>query len=283
MTNQPMTDTALGRAMIRWQLSRPTKMAETPTSIVYRVEQKSGQLAALKIYREDEAAGRRGTALLAWYEGQGAAMVIDADKDAALIEWIDGRRLSEPAKAGRDREATEAIGYIVQQLHRSREAAPPEDLVDLREWFAALFDSRADLWPHTARDLYGRAKGIAMALFDFPTERVPLHGDIHHDNIMATARGWVAIDPKGLIGDPAYDVANAFLNPWDARDLVIDQPRISHMADSFSKRLAIPRKRILGFAVAHAALSACWSIGDGQSPRHQVAVLPSLLTVWAQS
>jgi streptomycin 6-kinase len=283
MANQSMTDTALGSAMVQWHLSRPTRVADSAGSIVYRVEQKSGQLAALKIYREAEADERRGTDLLNWYGGAGAAQVIAADEHAVLMEWIDGKRLSEPAMAGRDREATEAIGYLVQQLHGQRTAPPPAGLVPLKHWFAALFDSRSDAWPHTARDLYGRAKGIALALFDFPTDEVPLHADLHHDNILASSRGWVAIDPKGVLGEPTYEVACAFLNPWEARDLVIDQGRIGRMADSFSARLGLERKRVLAFAVAHAALSACWDLRDGKPVGHQIAVLPSLLTVWAQS
>jgi len=36
---------------------------------------------------------------------------------------------------------------------------------------------------------------------------VVLHGDLHHENILQDAtEGWVAIDPKGLTGDPALEI-----------------------------------------------------------------------------
>lgn len=277
-----MIDTALGRAMIHWNLSRPSRVAETRDSVVLRVEQKSGRLAALRIFKSDAAAERRSADLLAWYGGEGAVEVLGLERGAVLMEWIDGKRLSEPAMSGHDDQATEAIGYLVQQLHRPREA-PPADLVPLKDWFAPLFAAQAQLWPTTARDLYGRAKGIALGLFDRAAADVPLHGDLRHDNILASPRGWLAIDPRGLLGDPIYDLAAAFLNPWQARDMVIDQGRIAHMADSFARRFGHDRKRILGFAVAHAALSVCWDIRDGRPIGHQIAALPSLLAVYAQA
>ena len=41
-----------------------------------------------------------------------------------------------------------------------------------------------------------------------------LHGDLHHDNILtATREPYLAIDPKGLVGNRAYDVTAAMLNP----------------------------------------------------------------------
>ena len=47
---------------------------------------------------------------------------------------------------------------------------------------------------------------------------VLIHGDLHHRNILSADREpWLAVDPKGLIGDPAYD-AVTFLK---ARTLVL--------------------------------------------------------------
>ena len=48
-----------------------------------------------------------------------------------------------------------------------------------------------------------------------------LHGDLHHENIMHGPRGWLAIDPKGVLGDPGFDAANMFYNPLDRDDLLV--------------------------------------------------------------
>ncbi|OYX00148.1 MAG: hypothetical protein B7Z15_20540, partial [Rhizobiales bacterium 32-66-8] len=130
---------------------------------------------------------------------------------------------------------------------------------------------------------HARASGIALKLFDRPTAAVPLHGDLHHDNIMSSDRGWLAIDPKGLIGDPAYDVANVFINPKGAAHLATDPRRIAARADILAERLNYSRKRILGWAAAHAALSACWLLADKSAITHQLACLPHLLSMYDQA
>ncbi|QMV03114.1 phosphotransferase [Devosia sp. D6-9] len=283
MMNQSPAETALSRAMIRWSLTKATPVTETPTSTIYKVEQNGRDPAALKVLKpgkfEDE---RRGGAMLAWYGGEGAVTVFDSTEDAVFMEWVEGATLGDPARAGRDDEATEAFGHVVQLLHKPRETAP-DDLIPLRDRFQSLFATNVRTWPYTARDLYARAVGIGLAMFDKPSATLPLHGDLHHDNILSSPRGWLAIDPKGLLGDPTYEVANAFLNPLGAQNLVSDPGRIARLADSFSARLGFNRKRILGFAAAHAALSACWDIEDGNSIAGQLDVLPHLLTAYDKS
>ena len=46
--NRTPAETALSKAMIRWSLSRASMVAETPSSILYRVEQNGRDPAALK-------------------------------------------------------------------------------------------------------------------------------------------------------------------------------------------------------------------------------------------
>lgn len=281
--NQSPVETALSRAMIRWSLTKSTPVAETPRSWVFRVEQNGRNFAALKIMKpivaEEEGRGAR---LLQWYAGDGAATVFDIHGDTIFMEWLDGGPLADPVRAGRDDESTIAIATVVANLHRPR-AGLPDDLQPLRERFQTLFDTDVRVWPHTARDLYARASGIALRLFDRPSAQIPLHGDLHHDNILSSDRGWLAIDPKGLLGDPAYDVANIFINPKHADNIAADPRRIAARADILSQRLNYPRKRMLGWAAAHAALSACWDLVDGKPITGLLACLPNLLSAYDQA
>jgi streptomycin 6-kinase len=146
-----------------------------------------------------------------------------------------------------------------------------------------LFDTDVRVWPHTARDLYARASGIALKLFDKPSAQLPLHGDLHYDNIISSGRGWLAIDPVGLFGDPAYEVAPAFVSPSGAEALVADPRRISALLDTFEARLDLPRKRVLGWAAAHAALSASVNLANGKPITIQLACLPNLLSAYDQA
>jgi streptomycin 6-kinase len=280
MVNQSPLETALSRAMIRWSLTKSTPVADTPRSSVFRVEQNGRNFAALKILKpvvyEEEG---RGADLLAWYAGEGAATVFDRHGHTIFMEWLDGVPLSQAVRQGRDDEATIAIATLVSRLHQPR-GEPPEGMQPLRERFQTLFDTDVRAWPHTARDLYARANGIAIRLFDKPAAVVPLHGDLHHDNILSSGRGWLAIDPKGLLGDPAYDLANIFLNPVGSADVAAHPKTIAARADILSERLGYNRKRILGWAAAHAALSACWNLADEKAITAELAVLPPLLAAY---
>lgn len=271
--------TMLSRALARWSLTRPTLLIETASSFVYSVERTGQPPAVLKLLKpgDDE---RNGGSLLIWYAGNGAAAVYGLARDAVLMELAEGETLGDVARAGRDAEATGILCDIVQRLHAPRDATPPASLTPLRERFEALFRVGAGAWPRQARDLVGRATGIAYNLFDRPIAAIPLHGDIHHDNIVSGTRGWVAIDPKGLIGDAAYDYANSFLNPERGDDFVISAPRVISHSNIIATRTGIPRRHLLAWASAHAALSAAWDIEDGHPVTQQISILPLLLTAY---
>lgn len=283
MMNQSPVETALSRALIRWTLTRATPIAETATSSIFKVEQNGRNFAALKILKplhaEDEGRGAR---LMQWYGGEGAATIFDIHGDTIFMEWLDGETLAVPAANGHDEQTTIALCTLVHQLHRQRDTAPPP-LEPLRDCFAPLFKADMRIWPHTARDLYARAAGVAFKLFDKPTAAIPLHGDLHHDNILSAARGWLAIDPKGLLGDPHYDVANVFRNPDAAPELATDPRRIAALADAFEARLGFNRKRVFGFAAAHSALTICRDLVAGKAIAFDLTMLPLLLSAYDQA
>lgn len=281
--NQSPVETALSRAMIRWSLTKSTPVAESPRSWIFRVEQNGRNYGAIKILKplaaEEEGRGAR---LMQWYGGEGAATIFDIHGNTIFMEWLDGGTLGDAVRAGHDDEATIAICTTVANLHRPRDGAP-DDLQPLRQRFQALFDTNVRAWPHTARDLYARSSGIALKLFDRPSAQLPLHGDLHHDNILSSDRGWLAIDPKGLIGDPLYEVANVFRNPHGAIQLAASPKRINALADAVETRLGFNRKRVLGYAAAHSALSACWDLAAGSPITTDLAVLPHLLSAYDQA
>jgi streptomycin 6-kinase len=91
-----------------------------------------------------------------------------------------------------------------------------------------------------------------------------LHGDLHHWNILSTDRElWLAIDPKGVLGEPAYEVGAWLRNPFP-QILTFDQPRkvIARRLDQFADQLTLARDRMLGWGIAQAVLASWWSFED---------------------
>jgi len=73
--------------------------------------------------------------------------------------------------------------------------APPPDLQPLRERFASLFKAAKADRDAGAGSLYVEAAATAERVLAEPHDVRPLHGDLHHDNILFGPRGWLAIDP----------------------------------------------------------------------------------------
>lgn len=111
---------------------------------------------------------------------------------------------------GKGDEASRILCTVARRLHRPR-ATPPPELVPLSRWF--WFEARTPA-ARTHGSLLSSADATAQALLASPRDVVVLHGDIHHGNVLGGGeRGWLAIDPKGLLGERTFDFVNILRNP----------------------------------------------------------------------
>jgi streptomycin 6-kinase len=226
---------------------------------------KDGAPAILKLSRAPEEV--RGGALMAWWDGDGVARVLAHEKEALLLERASGdRSLAQMAGNGEDAEACRILCQTAKRLHAPRPQAPPATPVPLEPWFRAL-------WPTAAArgGVFAKSAAVARDLLDHPAPPAVLHGDIHHGNVLDFgARGWLAIDPKGLFGDPGYDFANLLCNP--GADVAL-------AAGVFERRVAITAeisgaapKRVLAWLLAYCGLSASWTLADANDPWQALAI-----------
>lgn len=93
---------------------------------------------------------------------------------------------------------------------------------------------------------------------------VLLHGDLHHENFLSAEREpWLAIDPKGVVGEAVYETGAWLRNPMPQ---LLDMPNpgriLARRIDQFSEQLGFERARIRDWALAQAMLSAWWSMED---------------------
>lgn len=243
--------------LTRWHLTPDGEPIVTHSSSLLPVRHR-GAPAMLKIARHDEE--RRGAAALAWWggAGKGAVRVLAHEGGALLMERAVGdRSLIAMARSGRDDEATHVLCAAVAPLHARRDRPPPGMLVPLERWFRELAPA-AERFGGVLR----LAAATARELLADPREVAPLHGDLHHGNVLDFGpRGWLAIDPKGLVGERGFDLANIFCNP----DLgVATAPgRLARQADVVVAAAGIDRGRLLRWVLAYAGLSAAWTLGDG--------------------
>jgi streptomycin 6-kinase len=209
----------------------------------------------------------RGSTVMAWWNGDGAAKVLAHDGTAILLERASSSEsLAEMSRRGEDAKSLSILCRTLAELHRPRDVLPPPDLPSLAVWFQ-------DLTAHVSGDArLARGSAIADGLLVSARDEVILHGDMHHENVLCFGdKGWLAIDPKGLIGERGYDYANIFQNP--DRQIALAPGRLDARLERVSAEAHLDPERLLRWIAAHAALSAAWSIGDGQSPACSLAVL----------
>ena len=249
----------------RWNVSDPQPIAETFSSRIWKVRQADGSSAVVKALKpfDDVADELRGAHYLSWRNGVGAVRLLGFEGHNMLLEYAGDRLLVDELNEHGDRYATDIANEVMATLRSPSDVPPPADLQPLRERFASLF-KKAELDRGAGLESpYLEAAAIAERLLSNPHELRVLHGDLHHDNILHGDRGWLVIDPKGVLGDPGFDAANFFYNPLDRHgDLCVDPERVAYMAEMFAKTLGQRPDAILDHAIAWGCLSASWHAED---------------------
>lgn len=242
----------------RWGLAPDGEPINTHSSrllpVIYR-----GEKAMLKVAIETEE--QFGGLLMAWWDGDGAARVFQHEQPALLMERAEGpQSLHAMAKDGRDDEASRVLCGVAARLHATRDKPLPE-LIPLERWFAELDPAAAKFG-----GILPEAAAVARALLADQRDISTLHGDLHHDNVLDFgARGWLAIDPKRLVGERAFDFANIFCNP--DFEVAAAPGRLARQVKIVAQAADLEPRRLLQWILAYAGLSAAWIMNSGTEER----------------
>ncbi len=261
----------LDHYLAAWNLSSPQFLTQTVTSQIYTVTH-GDETVILKLLSPTETEEQRGALALRYFDGHGAVRLLRHDDGAHLLEYAEGDELIRLVERGEDENATRIIAQVLNQLHDVPQDAPRDGLFLLDRWFRALFHKAAADQRAGVELIYVRGASLAERLLADPREVRVLHGDIHHRNIRQSPRGWLAFDPKGLVGERTYDCANTLVNPFPYTDLVHNETRLLTNAAILADALDIDLPRVLAFTYAYACLSASWSLSIGAHDAAQWAL-----------
>lgn len=211
-------------------------------------------------------------ALAAFGPACAAEVVAVRPKEGVLVleEVVPGTPL---AHASTERGAAEAVGDLLRSGW-----PPPTDEAPfhpMEEWASLLRGEPAGVAspePGTVRriraavptHLLDHARRILVELeSDAAPERV-LHGDLHWDNVLeCERRGFVLVDPKGFVGEPAFDLGYLVSRPGPlARDGLPARRAVSVRLAVLCERTGLDRARVLRWAYVAAVLSGLWELED---------------------
>ena len=183
------------------------------------------------------------------FRGRGAAQLLDADPDQGvlLLERLNpGTPLSSVAD---DERAISIAAQVMRQLWKP--VPPMHSFPTVTEWAAGLkrmrerFGGGCGPFPSS---LVEAAERLFSELIGSMAGPMLLHGDLHHGNILAAERQpWLALDPKGLVGEPAYEVGALLRNPMPGL-LTLPQPEriLTRRVDQLAEELGFERGRVFG-------------------------------------
>ena len=257
----------LARTLQAWELSADGKYFLAGNSLLQPVLSE-GRQAMLKIPLSGkggaagvgEGAGETGFRLLTCWDGKAAVKVYRYDAGALLMERAVGEgSLRQLVLAGHEDEANTIVCKVVAQLHAHACAETP-GLTPLATWFRSLEKAAAQ---HGG--LFATCQSVADKLLREPQDQLALHGDIHYDNILDSGnRGWIAIDPKGVIGERGFDYANLFCNP--TIEFATSPARLPREIPLVAARAGLEPQRLLRWIIAWAGLMASWMLEDKEDP-----------------
>ena len=249
----------LTRLETTWQICVTGVVPRLSYNLVTYAERTDGTRCILKLSPPNDEIVLEGDALRL-YGGDGICRLLERDDSvsALLLERVTpGVSLQELWTPERDEAHTRASAELLRRLWRR--VAEPHSFRPLRSWARAL-------WNDAGAEISARQQAQARKLLELLSTAYPvlLHADVHHGNVLtsdAAGEPYRAIDPKGIVGPPGYDVGSFLLNPVQANadELAALLPK---RLEIFRETLGLSRDELVKWGFVHAVLSACWTLED---------------------
>lgn len=251
------------------------------------------QAVVLKVIKRESDEWRTGEILQA-FDANGVARVYEHEPGVVLLERLrPGNALAGMALNGNDDEATDILASVIEQMsiRISMSGAKPSASyvtgVTVSDWAKAFDRYTATGNEQVPKSLVESAHRVYLSLCASQRESRLLHGDLQHYNVLFDSeRGWLAIDPKGVIGEVEFEIGAILRNPIELPQLFTERVTIERRIKRFTEILKLDCERVLAWGFAQAVLSAIWDIEDGfsvdaMSPTLQLAnAIQPMLRGW---
>ncbi|MCI3224618.1 aminoglycoside phosphotransferase family protein [Streptomyces sp. NP-1717] len=246
----------------RWGCAPDGGIMHGGVGVIVPVRRRDESAAVVKVSFPHTGNVHEPDAFAAW-GGRGAVLLHarDDERYAMLLERV---RTSTLAEAGDGDEVVAVAGRINRRLAVPAPPGLPRLSGRAEEWEERLRQDAAEFAPALSRRVVDAAVDTARELGRVQPDTL-VHGDLHARNILRADREpWLAVDPKGYAGDPAYDggtlLKSRALTLLGADDL---GKAVHRVVDIFSEAAEVDRVRVRRWAQFHAVQAAFWGRRHG--------------------
>lgn len=245
----------------QWALTEVTPISNMNWNYV-AIAKCDGSKVVLKISADAKAISNEFQAL-SQFSGFGAIRVIhfNPELNALLLEYANPGTTLKETSSGNIHGVIPVYAGLIKKMSSCNHHG--YSFPHIKEWCDVIDEMNDSRIP---RDYIKKAKEIRQWIFATISNEYVCHGDLHLENILQNNNEWLVIDPKGVVGEMAFE-ASAFdlLNEHEAasRDAInIIKKRIQLLSDA----LDIKNYRLSAWIFLRVMLSIQWFIEDKGSP-----------------
>lgn len=228
---------------------------------------KTNQNVVLKIgYSRQEIENEKNA--LVMYNGRSIVKLLNYDlySNALLLEYVESSKTLKNLFQDDDEASVKIISNIMQNLYKAK-IDKTVQIPTVSDWLKELYNYKTY---SISENYFLKAQELATHLILTQDTQVLLHGDLHHDNILLNEyNDWLAIDPKGLLGEPAYELGAfirnpipALLNQTNAKKIIVKRIKL------FSEILNLDKQRIKDWSYVQAVLCVCWASNNSKMQKY---------------
>jgi streptomycin 6-kinase len=259
----------------KWKLSNIVPVDNMTFNYVTKATKDDNQQVMLKISCDEKTIANETNALI-YFNGNGSIKLIDNNEKYHAL-------LLQQATPGITLKSIypEKIEYVMDCYIATMKKLHNQHLPDkhnhhhISEWLKAI-DQLIPNKPCPSH-LLEKAIELKNSLLASMTTQVFLHGDLHHDNILKNGEEWLAIDPKGIIGEPEFEIA-AFDFMYITE--LANNPDVRNIFNSRVNLLALKAnlntQRITDWVFVRLILMAAWQIEDNGDPKPAITLAEML-------
>jgi streptomycin 6-kinase len=212
---------------------------------------------------------------LKFYDGLACVKLLDFDRNlnSLLMEAIEPGYSLKKLFPSEEDMAIEHTVQIIRNLHK-KPLNNISTFPTIEKILEELINADYIIIP---RKYIDKAKLLTSRLLSTQLNSVLLHGDLHHENILHKKDSWVAIDPKGFVGENAFEVGAYIRNPIpELLEHHDHRAIINNRLSKFSNLLGINKERLKEWSFVQAILATCWA-GEDLNIAHYMIKIADIL------